>query len=670
MSYSTLLHHLHHPKLQAASIQSALAFHIANLSPLPTPLVATAITCPLFLSHPFSLSRLQALSASFRHALHLKLTLLSAPNFSLFERSISTRLTQWTNALLKGLQGGNPLLRLAAAAGVLLAFEDIRSQANNPFEDQVVIAFAEVMEQEGQWESEFQSTALFEQDLIVAPLTLSVILASQSLPLVASQKLKALPLTALSQLLTLCIAETFNEGEFLRESAASTALRPHIASLSRLEALVLSLELGSSPREGLSSAQDTLNRMLELASRVEVAIPRFGVETAMSENSSWLTLKTILFSIVMISDAVLSACIYIPPTTYRYSPTSSLSSPASLSQTILLTLSRLSFIVSQFGGISSMGTAADASSFKEMRKTAYLALDILASGSGSEDVAERFVDELASNAVSGVVVVGSGAVSRRNTPVSPAFICFGSPFTAREFGFGFEYGGAAGVHSWIQLKRQVFESAHSVVLAMLAANAANADVIPTPMTLVEDVSGKDKGKEKEDSLSAFCTRLVPFYAKCLIENSAQGKLSTPQLRIAYAALVRSAASATRFDSDSERPSQFVLAWYCIEELLGAIRNLRDNREQQHRLHLTLISCVSALPLALLGRVLDEVNIVLSASSRSESDLTALQSEEQNRAELVQALYRERKEYVLRWWSTFAIESKNEVVQDGGAIAKL
>lgn len=177
MSYNSLLTHLHRvqPAAPVESIQSALAFHIANLSPLPTPLVATAITCPLFLSRPLSLSRLQALSASFRHALHLKLTLLSTPSFSLFERSISTRLTQWTRALIKGLHGGSPLLRLAAANGILLALEDLRIRTHeaNPVsdairaqvEDQVVIAFAEAMEEQGlgigrefEWESEFQST--------------------------------------------------------------------------------------------------------------------------------------------------------------------------------------------------------------------------------------------------------------------------------------------------------------------------------------------------------------------------------------------------------------------------------------------------------------------------------------------------------------------------------
>lgn len=398
----------------------------------------------------------------------------------------------------------------------------------------------------------------------------------------ASQKLQVLPLTAISQLLTSCIADTFNDGEFLpRESALTDAtavatLRPYIAALSRLEASILSLALNSSPREGLSFAQQTLNRMLEMSSRVERAMPRLlqdaGVDIATTANetsassssssassaTSWLTLKTFLFSTVMISDSVLSACIYIPPTSYYLShQTSSLSSPATLAQTTLLILSRLSFVVSQFGGISSMGVAAEESSFKEMRKTAYLALDILASGSGagSEDgsipITERFVDELASGVVSFspiIGVVGSGVVEEtlHLAQISFALACIEQLVSV----LGVEHlkgpvwalvGPNLSLRSippsisidtqesqLHQLKRQVFESAHSVVLAMFAANAANADKnragSVTPMAVdgkgkARELEKEDQERERKESLSDFCTRLVPFYAKCLIEVS-------------------------------------------------------------------------------------------------------------------------------------------------------
>ncbi|KAJ4491609.1 hypothetical protein C8J55DRAFT_284139 [Lentinula edodes] len=766
-AYTNLLQHLHRaqPALPLETIQSALAFHIANHSLVPTPLAATAITSPLFLSYPFTLSRLQTLSNSFRHAIHLKFTLLSGPRFSFFERSISAHLAQWTEELIKGIQGGNPLLRLAAASGILLGLEDLRTQAKAnsldvdsnssdlasqgpvPYatrakvEDEIVIAFAEVMDQEGvgrEWESEFQQIALLSNsvqvdapaDQIPSPtislLTLSLILAAQSLPLVASSKLKALPLTALSEILTSCITEAFNKGDFLHQTTASETLQPYIASLSRLEALVLSLSINSRRREGLSSSQETLNRFQEIAVQVVGVIPQLlsintpSATMAVSPSSGpWITLKTLLFSIIMISDSVLSACLYIPPTVYRLSPTSSLSSPASLSLTTLLTLFRLSFVVSQFGGISSMGGGEEAS-FKEMRKAAYLALDILASG--PEDVSERFVDELMAQCVS--VHSGSQELGHPQTVVemklkppveqiidlakiSFALSCIeqlvpvlsvkylkGPVWNLVEPNLDLRYSppGTSEVSSsspnsdtsqqlMDQLTRETFESAHSVVLAILAANATNADLMGPGVSGSND--GKGKAREEEDlSLSDFCTRLVPFYSRCLIQNSAEGKLSTSQLRIAYAALVRSACSSvspTRYESDEI--SQYTLAWYCISELLSAIQNLGNDipdLEQKHRLHITLIACVSALPLSLLGRFFEEIDGVLriDRESKDSEDMAALTMQDQNRTELIQALYRElsqmvgdrEKEYVLRWWSAFAAE--NSTTPNTRTISKL
>ena len=132
---NALLQHLHrrNPVVPLENIQSALAFQLAN-NP-PTSLAATAITSPLFTS--FSLAGLQSLSNAFRHAVHLN-------------RTISVK------ALLNGLQGGNPILRLAAASGILLGLHDLgRGSATTQVQDHVLIAFAEVLDQE-EWENEFQ----------------------------------------------------------------------------------------------------------------------------------------------------------------------------------------------------------------------------------------------------------------------------------------------------------------------------------------------------------------------------------------------------------------------------------------------------------------------------------------------------------------------------------
>ncbi|KAJ3747067.1 hypothetical protein DFH05DRAFT_770744 [Lentinula detonsa] len=766
-AYSNLLQHLHRaqPALPLETIQAALAFHIANQNPLPTPLAATAITSPLFLSHPFTLSRLQVLSNSFRHALHLKFTLVSGPRLSFFEGSISTRLTEWTKSLMKGLQGGNPLLRLAAAGGVLQGLQDLQTQAKanssigmnsshtaseNPVsdairakvEDEVVIAFAEVIDQEGvgrEWESEFQQTTLLSNTIQDAPadqisspyislLTLSLILAGQSLPLVASSKLKALPLAALSQLLTSYITETFHEGDFLRQSAASDTLRLHIASLSRLEALVLSIALDYRPRIGLTAAQETLNHLREMAHRVAGVIPHLlagdthsASDAETPSSGPWLTLKTLLFSAIMITDSVLSACIYVPPTVYHLSSTSSLSSPASLSLTTILTLFHLSFVVSQFGGISSLGNT-DEASFKELRKTAYLALDILASG--SNDVPERFLDELMNRRVSILPQISGSQELRHSqaavntvvkspieetialaqisfalscieqlvpvlsvrylkgpvwTLIAPNLVLRHPPYGTLEFPSS-----STARQPLDQLRRETFESAHSVVLAILAANAANVDAM-NKGSRTQELSDGSKGKATEEdmSLSDFCTRLVPFYSKSLIQNSAPGKLSTSQVRIAYAALVRSASNSVLPTQDeSENPSHFTLAWYCIDELLCAIRSLGNDKlqlEQKHRLRLTLMSCVSALPLSLLGRFFEEINDILKVDIGSKDNLdntVDLVQRERDRTELIQALYREisemvgdrEKGYVLSWWSAFATE--NSTASSRSMIAKL
>ncbi|KAJ3996292.1 hypothetical protein F5050DRAFT_1692897 [Lentinula boryana] len=723
-AYSNLLQHLHRaqPALPLETIQAALAFHIANQNLLPTPLAATAITSPLFLSHPFTLSRLQVLSNSFRHALHLKFTLVSGPRLSFLEGSISTRLTEWTKSLMKGLQGGNSLLRLAAAGGVLQGLQDLQTQAKansgtgmnsshtaseNPVsdairakvEDEVVIAFAEVIDQEGvgrEWESEFQQTTLLSNTILdqisspsISLLTLSLILAGQFLPLVASSKLKALPLEALSQLLTSYITETFHEGDFLRQSAVSDTLRLHIASLSRLEALVLSIALGYRPRKGLTAAQETLNHLREMADRVAGVIPQLLAEDTHPASDAetpssgpWLTLKTLLFSVIMITDSVLSASIYVPPTVYHLSSTSSLSSPASLSLTTILTLFHLSFVVSQFGGISSLGNT-DEASFKELRKTAYLALDILASG--SNDIPERFLDELMNLVKSPIEeIIALAQVSfalsciEQLVPVLSVRYLKGPVWTLLAPNLVLPR------QPLDQLRRETFESAHSVVLAILAANAANVDAM-NKGSRTQELSDGSKGKATEEdmSLSDFCTRLVPFYSKSLIQNSAPGKLSTSQVRIAYAALVRSASnSGLPTQDESENPSHFTSAWYCIDELLCAIRSLGNDKiqlEQKHRLRLTLMSCVSALPLSLLGRFFEEINGSLKVDIGSKDNLdntVDLMQRERDRTELIQALYREisemvgdrEKGYVLSWWSAFATE--NSTASSRSMTAKL
>jgi len=77
-------------------------------------------------------------------------------------------------------------------------------------------------------------------------------------------------------------------------------------------------------------------------------------------------LKTLLFSTIMLAEAVLSAAVYLPPQLSGITP-------ATLALQTLNTLSHLSFVISQFGGVTTTTQG-----FEHLKKTFYLALDILA----------------------------------------------------------------------------------------------------------------------------------------------------------------------------------------------------------------------------------------------------------------------------------------------------
>lgn len=265
--YTILLSHLHDPasKLPLATIQGALAQHLATASPLPTPLAATAISSPLFLSQPFTHQKLQSFSTAFRHATHLKYrsSLEKAKTrskiSSLLGRTLQAALGQWVTDVSKGVHGGHPVLRLAALSGLLLGVQDVKAgdvqekqegidvgRAKSGVEDETIVALAEVMDAYAygagtssssgveEWEREFQpagqgtfSDVCGVQSLISADiLSLALILASQSLPLIAQDKLKVLPLANLAKLLTSTISSAFKGGAFLSSASASVTLSP------------------------------------------------------------------------------------------------------------------------------------------------------------------------------------------------------------------------------------------------------------------------------------------------------------------------------------------------------------------------------------------------------------------------------------------------------------
>lgn len=273
--YAILLSHLHNPstKLSLSTIQGALAYQLANVLPIPTSLAALTVSSPFYLSQPFTSPKLHSLCTAFRHAIHLKYRALVESHKgrstmrSLFGRTLHMALSQWVTEVLKGLQGGHAVLRLASCTGLLLGVEDVKvgggdenmkgidlGSARSAVEDETVVAVAEVMDAYThgfgsssstgieEWEKEFQpagqgklllSNHRFFSFLDLDIISLALILASQSLPLVHQHKLKALPLSALARLLTSTISSTFKFGTFLSSVSASVTLSPqHHAHIS------------------------------------------------------------------------------------------------------------------------------------------------------------------------------------------------------------------------------------------------------------------------------------------------------------------------------------------------------------------------------------------------------------------------------------------------------
>lgn len=168
MSYTTLLSHLHRPSstspppLQA--LQGLIVHHLSQLAPSPTPLAAAIVSSSLF--RPFSFAKLDALSTSFRHAVHAKLRLLKDEPSGLFSPSLNVRLANWSTSLLKGFEGGYAITRLACCSGLLLGLEDIlpklpakKTVVKSNVEDELILAFADVIDlfiSSDSWGKQFQ----------------------------------------------------------------------------------------------------------------------------------------------------------------------------------------------------------------------------------------------------------------------------------------------------------------------------------------------------------------------------------------------------------------------------------------------------------------------------------------------------------------------------------
>ncbi|KAF8648125.1 hypothetical protein AX16_006390 [Volvariella volvacea WC 439] len=741
-SYAALLSHLYSKQLRIPfqTLQSAISYHLAEAQPSPTSLTASTISSVHFTNEPFTFQQLQTLSTVFRHAVHLKHRDLkkeyenTSVVASVFKPGFNARMTEWVEGVVRGLQGGHPVLRLTGCTGVLLGLEDLRVErlkekgtlSSQDEEDslkergkgrvrveaEIMVALAETLDMypgygatglergASSWEKEFASKA---HDT----LSLALILASQSLPLVEESKLQAFPLRLLVQLLVSTMSSAFQDGRLLstlpsslqrsdegihipkdspmaihQQSMNSSVIMQSMSALSRLMARSLTVLLGHRPVDGVAAFSDALKVLESLAARVESDWYQSELASVTQEDgiapdtreitvSIWTTLKTLLFSIIMVSDAGLSSIVFLPPSINT--------TPQSMASQTLYALFHLSFVITKFGGV----TTTSVHGLRELKKAFYLAIDVISQGSLRE--CEDFVEELSTRVHSNAVDSNSPHAQARKAYVLAAveqLVPVLGPTCIELMVFPLCY-----PHLWDPSHRETFESAHSVILSIFAAHAEK-----TSQSLAE--RGSPTGYK------TFIQKLVPFYVDCLIKNSVNGGLETSQLRLAYSSLVRSASASsqdgliqqeiTPSPSSQPSPSQghYALSWFCIDRLIGAIRDVEkqierpadlassQNQEERqkdkarlYKLHLTLISTVSSLPLPLLIRTLEEIRGIIAKyplipfpatkgkETDQEDDGKAKAQSEGERKELVDALFEEllekvgdrEKEEAVRWW---------------------
>ena len=168
--YFVLLTHLTRGTntLPLQTIQASVAHYLAHVQPSPTPLAASVVSSPFF--RPISYPKLETLETAFRHAVHIKIKLLKDEKGGLFTRSLVARTGDWIEDVLKGLEGGDSMLRLACTCGLehgLHEREDdlavSQSGMKHRVDEELIMALAEVMDMyssaSGGWAREFKADA-------------------------------------------------------------------------------------------------------------------------------------------------------------------------------------------------------------------------------------------------------------------------------------------------------------------------------------------------------------------------------------------------------------------------------------------------------------------------------------------------------------------------------
>ncbi|KAI6167446.1 hypothetical protein EDD17DRAFT_1846589 [Pisolithus thermaeus] len=558
--YSVLLSSLRETSA-STSLSTLIIRYLARLSPAPTPLAATIVGSPL--CRPSSLVELDALKASFRHVVHTKLHLLKDAPTGLFLPSLNAQLNAWL------------------VAGLLLGVEDIlkrlpskQRNVESSVQDEIVLAFADVIDlftSSDSWGKEFlPETEAGEEHA----LTLSLITCAEAPLAVPPEKFVALPLPV-SRLacrrkrtadLPAADIDLVIRGASFRvqkqgapafqdvHKVSSSPAMSNMGSLSRLCPRSISLFVDHRPKLALQHVQETFLRLESISRSMELGWSSTDLADAVDESiaapetrslseSVWTIPKILLFSTIMITEAGLSAVVYVPPET---------------------------------------DSVVRDNAFPELKRAFYLALDILAEHKAeSEHFVQQLCEELWSNAyvLSHPVqrakkAFGLSAIEQL-IPVLAAstIVAFVLPFCSPHLGDA--------------RHRDIFEAAHSVVLAILS-HVHTQVVDSTPL----------HGSEHAVATAT----MVPLYTRCLIENSAEDGLNTTRLCLVFAALVKSASAS----------GDHALARFCIDSLLTACKASFPafDGDRVRRLHLALVSSASSLPLALLSHVLQVMDGII------------------------------------------------------------
>ncbi|CAE6451576.1 unnamed protein product [Rhizoctonia solani] len=326
----------------------------------------------------------------------------------------------------------------------------------------------------------------------------------------------------------------------------------------------------------------------------------------------WHMLKSILFTTVLASQSVLDVIIYYSAVTPREGKL--------LSKGILMTFCRLSFVSTKFGALT-----AEGGGFSEMKRAFFGALDVLAFNYDDKDTTGdqscanlvidlsseltnlgRFLDSynpIWKGRVVYFLVCTEHVISQLSEQVIVDVVL---PIVQRHL---------SDIHN-----REVYEAAHSVMLAIFAAHENQHSLVA------------DRLKLQRTHL------LVPGYIDILLRNSEEERLSTDQLRLAFQALVRSASTYN--------PE---LGWFCVEKLADTLKQLtsRGSAEKQEQILRLQLALVSAIPAVSTSKLLPMLNIVYNQITTNSAGRGTLA--EAAYREIVERLGDREKDIALRWW---------------------